>query len=327
MRAVPTGGLHEPRTRGTPQYEVKWDGWRCVAFCGKDIHLQSRQGSDLTRFYPDVVAHLDAALFPDTVLDGELVVWDPAAGRTSFAALQRRAVAGRDLSAEVRARPASLVVFDLLQLDGVELLDRPLLERRMLLEELCDGLAGITVCPATRDPDEARRWFDDLAATGCEGLVIKDLTSRYAPGGRGWWKWRRRTTTEAVVGGVVGAADRPTGLLLGRFTPSGRLHYVGQSTPLTARAGAELGALLTPAGPDHPWPQPLPAGWTGRFDRREPQPFVAVTPDTVVEIAVDEAAENGRWRHPVRYVRPRLELPASRLPPWSPAGLDADRIS
>lgn len=309
MRAVPVRDLLEPRTRGTPQYEVKFDGWRCVAFADQHrIYLQSRQGRDLTPYFPDVVAYLDAALLPDVVLDGELIIFDSAVGRTSFSALQRR-VTSRAGAA------ASYVVFDLLQFDRHELVDRPLLERRLLLEEL----PGLTICPATRDPAEARRWFDDYAATGAEGLIIKDLTSRYGPRRPGWWKWRRRVTTEAVIGGVVGS---PEALLLGRYSPEGTLRYVGRSVPLTRDQWAGLAPQLEPAGAEHPWPRPLPPG---PFDQGRAVDYQPVAPLLVAEIAVDEAFEHGRWRHPVRYLRLRPELhpcdmalevsPASPRPP------------
>ncbi len=61
-------------------------------------------------------------------------------------------------------------------------------------------------------------------------------------------------------------------------------------------------------GVDHPWPRPLPASWSGRFDRPQPLPYTQVVPSIVAEIEVNTAYEHHRWRHPVRYVRPRLDL-------------------
>ncbi|GIF44636.1 ATP-dependent DNA ligase [Actinoplanes xinjiangensis] len=315
MRAVPVRDLLDTRARGTVQFEVKNDGWRCLAFVrGSRIYLQSRQLRDLTHLYPDVVANLDAALLPDVVLDGEIVIWDPDAGRTCFPALQRRVTAGRDIQAEAHARPASYVVFDLLEFDGHELLDRPLIERRLLLEELLAGNPpGLALCPATRDPDEARDWFDTYHAAGCEGLVIKDLTSTYGAALPGWWKWKRRTVTKALVGGVLGTLANPVVLLLGRYTDRQVLHYVGRTVPLSAGQRAEIAGVLT-AATDHPWRNPLPAAWTGRFDKREPQGYLPVEPVQVVDISVDEAWESGRWRHPVRFERLRGDLTAADVP-------------
>ncbi|MEU4622333.1 hypothetical protein AB0G04_20495 [Actinoplanes sp. NPDC023801] len=107
--------------------------------------------------------------------------------------------------------PASYIVYDLLEFDGHELLDRPLLERRLLREELLAGNPpGLTLCPATRDPDEARDWFDTYHAAGCEGLAIKDLTSKYGATLAGWWKWKRRTVTK--IGGS-GCCVPPSGFI------------------------------------------------------------------------------------------------------------------
>ncbi|WP_436528492.1 ATP-dependent DNA ligase [Actinoplanes sp. HUAS TT8] len=314
MRAAPVRDLLEPHTRGTPQYEVKMDGWRCIAFVDdQQVYLQSRQSRRLDAYFPDLCAHLRTALLPNVVLDGELVIWNQVEGRTSFSALQRRVTAGRGLHAEVTKNPATYVVFDLLQLDGVELVDRSLLERRLLLEELVTDVPGLMLCPATRDPEEARAWFHDYAVTGAEGLVIKDLSSRYRSRGRSWWKWRRRTSTEALVGGIQGGVQSPHVLLLARRTVRGRLQYVGRTTPLTEDQRIELGGLLT-AVTDHPWPCPLPRSWSGRFDQHDPAVYLPVRPDHVVEIEVDEAFEHGRWRHAARYLRARVDLVPADVP-------------
>jgi ATP-dependent DNA ligase len=101
-----------------------------------------------------------------------LVVWDVAADRTSFTALQRRIVAGRGLYALIAAWPAHMVCFDLLQDRGAVLLDDPLDQRRGQLESLLTHApAAIQLCPQTADLDQARRWTDELPATGIEGVL------------------------------------------------------------------------------------------------------------------------------------------------------------
>ena len=159
--------------------------------------------------------------------------------------------------------------------------------------------------------------------TGAEGLVIKDLSSRYRARGPGWWKWKRRTTAEAVIGGVVGELSRPAALLLGRHTTDGRLSYVAHTTPLTEAARSELAGLLHPAGADHPWPCPLPASWS--FDRRAAIAYRPVQPDQVAEITADAAIEQGRWRHAVRFLRVRTDLSPIDLAPVAVAGVVRNR--
>ena len=301
--------------RGGCAYEVKWDGWRAAGFVSDDgVYLQSRSFRPLAAYFPDVVAHL-AGLPAGTVLDGELLYFDPEAGRTSFSALQRRVVAGHGLAREARARPATFVAFDLLNdVDG-DLRDRPLRERRSRLEAVLAGApTALQLCPQTVDYDEAQLWLQAYAPLGCEGIVIKDRDGRYRR--TGWWKYKLRVTAEAIVGGVVGGLEAPTALLLGRFDDGGRLRYVGRTGPLTVPQRREVTELATPGGP-HPWPRPLPASWL-RFDRGDPLDYQPVRPLLVAEIVADQAYESGQWRHQVRHVRIRTDLRPADVERWSP---------
>jgi hypothetical protein len=93
--------------------------------------------------------------------------------------------------------------------------------------------------------------------------------------------------------------------------------------PLALSQRQEIGRLLTAAAGVHPWPQPLPAAWIGQLDRREPQPYVQVEPLLVAEIVVDQAYDQGRYRHPVRHLRLRAELDASDVSLWTYGGPSA----
>ena len=202
--------------------ELKFDGWRSAAGVTTDeVFLQSRSLKPLTPYFPDVVAQL-YGLPAGTVLDGELISWDSGAARTSFSALQRRVTAGRGLAREAKTRPATLVCFDLLHDQSGDLRNLPLADRRARLEMLLDGAPpALQVCPQTTDYDEARTWLDTYAPTGCEGLLIKDMTGRYRR--TGWWKYKLKTTTEALIGGVTGTVMAPSTLLLARRDSRGRL--------------------------------------------------------------------------------------------------------
>jgi hypothetical protein len=118
-------------------------------------------------------------------------------------------------------------------------------QRRQLLEDLlADGRPELAVCPHTRDRQEAASWMADTAAGGVEGVVIKGLDVPYRPGRTRWWKCKTRSSAEAIVGGVTGPLAAPTGLLVGRFDPVGRLRYVGRTGPLAAPPRVELSALV-----------------------------------------------------------------------------------
>ena len=116
-------------------YEVKLDGFRCLAFVdGDEIFLQSRSGKTLGRYFPELA--LPAGRY---VLDGEIVVRD-SEGREDFDALGQRihpAVSRIErLSTET---PAIYVAFDLLALDEEVLLERPFSDRRAALEQFLAG--------------------------------------------------------------------------------------------------------------------------------------------------------------------------------------------
>lgn len=165
--------------------------------------------------------------------------------------------------------PAHLVIFDLLEVDGVDIRTQPLAERRNHLEDLFAGIP--TACPLalsmqTNDPVEARLWFTSLAAHGIEGLVIKAAAEPYRPGARSWWKYKSRTSTEAILGGVTGSLARPSGLLLGRYPhKGGRLRVAGRTTRLARDLAAELAPISArPPRPTTRGPNSCPPG--GRAD-------------------------------------------------------------
>src|SRR3712207_684877 len=105
--------------------------------------------------------------------------------------------------------------------------------------------------PATSDPDKARTWFDDYRPAGVEGLVAKGAGTRYAPGRREWLKVKSWETTEVLAGAVIGAIERPSQLVAGRYR-DGELVVVGRTSPLNPGQSAELAAALTPTAGGHP---------------------------------------------------------------------------
>jgi ATP-dependent DNA ligase len=180
-------------------YEPKWDGFRCLVFRhGDEVLLQSKAGQPLGRYFPELVEafrQLDEKQF---VLDGEIVIF--LDGQPSFEDLLLRihpaASRIRKLSAET---PASFVGFDLLvDANGRNLVDRPLSERRMELEEFTKHLkirvaepqhirarrVSVLLSPATRDLSTAQRWMTELTGAGFDGVVAKRLDNAYASGER-----------------------------------------------------------------------------------------------------------------------------------------------
>ena len=293
-------------------YEPKWDGYRLVVVrSGTSTRVWSKQGRDLSDRFPDVVAAALAQIPAGTVLDGEVVIWNGS--RLDFGLLQQRMVtAAGKIGPLVAAHPASYVAFDLMAVGGADLRGERLSRRRAALEELAGRWAPpMQLSPATRDREEARRWFDDFRPAGVEGLVAKGAGTRYAPGRREWLKVKSWETTEVLAGGVIGPIEHPSQLVAGRYR-DGELLVVGRTSPLSPVQSAELAAALNPAGDDHPWPDRI---GTGRFGGGKLSvPLTRVDPSVVVEVSADAALQAGVFRHPLRYVRVRPDLEPGDLP-------------
>jgi ATP-dependent DNA ligase len=250
----------------------------------------------------------------DTGLDGELVVWE--SGCLAFKRLQQRLARrrGDDARAAARAWPVHLVVFDVLRLDGIDLTAWPYARRRDALEILFAdaGLsAPFTLCPSTTDPATAREWLAWTSA-GLEGLCFKRLAEPYRAGARAWGKYKVRVITDAIVGAITGRVTAPSTLLLGRRDHTGALRYTGRTTTLARAVAAALAEVLAPAVGGHPWTgRTFTAGW----GTRDVLDVTLVDPQLVVEVVVDVARDGaGRWRHPVRLHRPRLDLSPDSVP-------------
>jgi ATP-dependent DNA ligase len=194
-----------PQGAGIWQYEPKWDGFRCLAFkAGRAVDLRAKSGKPLGRYFPEVVAMLASLAAERFVLDGELVV--EIDGRLAFDALQMRLHPAesriRKLSIDTGAR---LVVFDILAApDGSVTIDRPLQQRRRLLEAFMadEGIPKrFVISPATSDLAVAETWLRDAGHGAMDGVIAKELARAYEPGQRTMIKVKQLRTADCVVGG------------------------------------------------------------------------------------------------------------------------------
>jgi ATP-dependent DNA ligase len=300
-------------------YEPKWDGFRCIAFLdGPTVELTSRNERPFTRYFPEVVAPLQAALPERCVVDGELVV--PGPDGLDFDALQLRLH-----PAESRVRllsqthPVHLVVFDMLAFDDHSLLDLPLLERRRLLETALEPNDRVHRSPATTELDVARRWFRDFEGAGLDGVVAKRLGEPYQPDVRAWVKVKHHRTADCVVAGFRWHKDGASvgSLLLGLHDDAGTLHHVGVCGSFTAKLRRELVAELEPlradALQDHPWREWADAmaheqaagrmpGGPSRWNATKDLSWEALRPDRVCEVEFSQLTK-GRFRHNAHFLR------------------------
>jgi ATP-dependent DNA ligase len=297
-------------TAGPWAFEPKLDGFRAIATADRRrVRLHSRQNRPLTRYFPEIVAAIADRFAGHIVLDGELVVCRTAG--LDFMALQRRLTDTRHAA----DTPATFVAFDVLAAGDTDLRTHPYRIRRALLLQLLDDAAPpLAVVPMTTDAEAAHAWLTGHLDAGIEGVVAKRLDHGYLPQRRAWRKVKTRTSTEAVVGGVLGPLSTPVALVLGRHDKAGRLRVAGRTGPLPRDARATIGALLRPANERHPWPPVLPPA---RFRDAAPVEYTRVEPTVVVELAVDAAADivRGRpvWRHPATFRRVRHDLQVNDL--------------
>ena len=219
--------------------ELKLDGYRSLAIkSGGKIHLRSRNDNDFNARYPGIVKAL-AKMPDDTVIDGEVVALDEE-GRPSFNTLQNFGSAGA---------PLHFFIFDLLILEGRDVMSECLTKRRELIEKC--------VLPKLADPiryspileGSLRDLISAVKAQGLEGLVAKRVDNKYEPGLRtgAWQKMRVNKGQKLVIAGytpspknfdalVIGYYDGPNLIYAARtrngFTPASRVELFKKLKPL-----------------------------------------------------------------------------------------------
>jgi ATP-dependent DNA ligase len=264
-------------------YEPKWDGFRAIAFVDGDaVELQSRNGKDLTRYFPEVAASLPAGRY---VLDGEIVA-------SSFDTLGQRIHPARSRIERLsKETPARFVAFDLLAQGDETLLERSYDERRAALEQV----GGLELTPVVRSAQDAQRWLHEE-----EGVIAKETAASYQPGERtGMVKIKRVRTIDAVVmGWRPGKAENTVGaLILGLHAPGGALREIGHSSGFTQKEKRELVGFLKPYETGE-----RGTGEPSRWSAGRDLAWVALRPELVVEITFDHTSGR-RIRHGAKVQR------------------------
>ncbi len=296
-----SGGL--PAKDGGWAYEIKWDGVRAVVYSRPgELRLESRNLNDVTGSYPEL-GRLNRALSSHSaVLDGEIVALDRE-GRPSFAALQRRMHVSDRAQARrlMKDTPVTLVIFDLLWLDGHSLMGLPYSERRELLAAL--RLEGERWRTPEHVVGEGSALLQASTEQRLEGIVAKRLDSTYQPGVRakGWVKVKTVGRQEFVVGGWMPGKGRRSdtvgALLLGVHEPDGGsnsgsgLRYVGRVG--SGFSDSELELLSGMLGRLRRASSPFDSG------ERPPKGAVFCEPQLVVEVRFAHWTDGGSLRAPV----------------------------
>jgi bifunctional non-homologous end joining protein LigD len=233
-------------------FEPKLDGIRCLAelSTGETV-LRTRTGRDATAQYPEIRMVHELIDQVNAVIDGEIVAFDDA-GRPSFEVLQQRMnLSGqRAIDRASKTTPVSLVVFDLLWLDGRDTTGLPLEQRRELLELITEQDHRLQV--TAHIAGQGKALAEQARSLGLEGVMAKRLGSTYMPGRRGpdWRKIKLMNTQSCVIlgwtAGKGGRAGSFGALLVGAIV-DGELRWVGQvGSGFTDRMLADLMAKLEP---------------------------------------------------------------------------------
>jgi len=274
-------------------YEIKWDGYRALAYLKKGkVELRSRNNKSFEKYYPlyDVFSKWTIS----AVLDGEIVVMNDK-GQSNFNALQNwRSEADGELI---------YYVFDLLWLDGRDLTGLPLSDRRRLLESIIPA-EGVIRYSESFDTS-GTKFFAAAQKTGLEGIMAKRSDSYYTPGvrTREWLKIKTASRQEVVIGGFTrneGTSKLFSSLLVGVFE-NGKLQYTGKiGTGFTEKMQKDMMKQFRPLiQKTSPFGVIPDINKPSRF-RPDPPDAKAtwLKPRLVCEVSFREMTEDGVMRHP-----------------------------
>ncbi|MEW1805605.1 ATP-dependent DNA ligase [Pseudarthrobacter sp. NPDC080039] len=269
---------------GEASVEYKLDGARIqVHRAGDDVSIFTRNLADVTHRLPEVVEVVRSLPVQDVILDGETLALDEEGAPRPFQETMSRF--GADAVRETVLHPW---FFDVLHIDGRDLLDEPLSARIGVLERIAPAhrIPG----EVTADPAAAERVSQEALAAGHEGVVVKAIGSTYAAGRRGsnWVKVKPVHTYDLVVLACEWGSGRRTGMLsnlhLGALDPTGEFGEPGSYVMVGKTFKGLTDELLR-------WQ-------TERFQEievRRAAGTVWVEPVTVVEIAIDGVQQSPRY--------------------------------
>ena len=180
-------------------FEVKWDGFRAIAYIEEPFSLKSRNHKELKQNFPELAELTELA--SNIVVDGEIVVMRE--GKPDFQSLLERGQAASKLEIQRRASrlPAIYIVFDILEKDGKPLTNMPLMKRKAILKDSLKEGANVLLCDYIEEKGEA--YFESALEKGLEGVVAKIKDSEYEEGLRtgSWLKIKKLKTCDCVIFG------------------------------------------------------------------------------------------------------------------------------
>ena len=285
-------------------FEPKWDGLRAILFYQNErVELQNRNLRDTTREYPELSGTGKGIRSDSAIIDGEVVVLRED-GVPDFGHLQARFGVEDLKRVEVLSKtmPVTYVAFDLLHVDGRDMIALPLVERKKRLKSILRE--GPYLLYGDHVEKNGIRFFREATSLGFEGVIAKELNSLYIPGLRTdyWTKTKKISTADCVVVGWsrgTGARSSTFGaLILACYDDQGKLKHVGN-----------VGGGFTDKELENLKPK------LSRIERKtltvigsvdSPTPVTWVKPRLVAEIAYMSVTSDGRLRFP-RFKRLRTD--------------------
>src|SRR6185436_10497190 len=299
-----------PPEAGVWSYEPKWDGFRALVFRdGDEVVIQSRNGKELGRYFPELEQALRDELAPRCVLDGEVVVPREIGGRMR---LDWESLSQRIHPAESRIKllaeqtPAHFIGFDALASGDTSLMKQPFRLRREALTGLVHEKTWCHVTRTTEDPEQGVQWLSTFEGAGLDGVIAKRLDGAYVPGKREMVKVKHARDADCVAIGyrIHKSGEGVGSILLGLYRDDGELQMIGGAASFTVKARTELLAELEPLRKaDDLVYDGEPSRWNSAADKR----WIPIRPEKVAEVAYDQMEGNSthgvRFRHAVKFVR------------------------
>ncbi len=311
--------VDRPFTREGWIFELKWDGVRALAtVAGDQVRLVGRSGRDETSRYPELGALGRALHGHSAVVDGEIVVMN-ADGRPSFERLQSRINVARDSDVRraMRENPATYVVFDLLRLDGRDLMETSLRIRKKTLKDVLVPVDGVMYADHVERDGES--FFAEVSRHGIEGMIAKRADSGYSPGRRSpdWVKVKAWQTQSCVITGWTGGrgrrSERLGALILGVFKGDDIVHCGQVGTGFDEATLRDLRGRLDGLVVGKSALQPPP---------RTAEPATWVRPELVCEVRHAGWTKQGILRHPA-YLGLRQDVAPRNCVREEPAEVEA----
>lgn len=309
-------------------YEVKWDGYRALAYLNKgSVSISSRNNKSFAEKYYPVTVALSKWSF-DAVLDGEIVVLDQE-GKANFGALQNwRSEADGNLV---------YYVFDLLWYNGKDIMGLALSQRQAILKQILPE-GDDTIRLSQIFTSGGLDFFAAAKKMGLEGIMAKRASSEYSPDSRNkqWLKIKVNQRQEVVIGGFTkndGSSKLFSSLLLGVYE-NGSFQYVGKvgtgfSDKLQKEMMQQFSALITTKIPFASEPD---INKPSRFRPNPPNARATwLKPLLVCEVSFAEVTSDGVFRHPsfegMRSDKKATEVVRETAAPTTQAVSDAEAKS